>query len=299
MIFRNILYFFKEAVAGVTKNGWMTLASAGVTFATLLVLGIFIIFNNNLEVIVEDVKNQVEIVAYLDIEVEEEQIDIVKNELVLISGIKELRFVSKEDALERLRELLGDHSDITEGFDDRNPLPVSFEIVADNPDTIPEIAARVSKIPFIETVDYGQETVEKLFAFMTLVQWIGLGFMSVMLIMAIFLISNTIKLTVYARRKEISIMKSVGATDWFIRWPFILEGLFLGLIGSGLALLSLYYGYGYALETVYMNIPDNLLTVRFLHLEEIFPVLLRYLTFLGVSLGVIGSGISLRRFLKV
>lgn len=299
MIFRNILYFFKEALVGVTKNRWMTLASAGVTFATLLVLGVFIVFNNNLEVMVEDIKNQVEVIAYLELEVEEEQIDIVRSELITVNGIKELRYVSKEDALERLREMLGDHSDITEGFDDRNPLPASFEIVADDPDTIGDIAERVGKIPFVETVDYGQEVVEKLFNAMNMVQWIGLGFMSVMLVMAVFLISNTIKLTVYARRKEISIMKSVGATDWFIRWPFVLEGLFLGLFGTGLALLALYYGYGYALEAVYMNIPDNLLTVGFLHLNEIFPILVKYLAVLGVSIGAIGSGISLGRFLKV
>ncbi len=298
MIFRNAFYFLKEAVVGVAKNRWMTLASAGVTFATLLVLGIFVIFNNNLQVIVEDLKGQVEIVAYVE-DVEQEHINIAKAELLTISGISEIRYVSKEEALERLREMLGEYKDITAGFDERNPLPPSFEIVLEDPDTVAEVAERIAKVPFINKVDYGQDVVEKLFDVMRIAQLIGLGFMTIMLVMAVFLISNTIKLTVYARRREITIMKFVGATDWFIRWPFILEGLLLGAFGTVLALVALNYGYDYALQSVYQNFPSELLTIRLLHLDEIFPILVKHLTILGLSLGGLGSGISLGKFLKV
>lgn len=299
MIFRNFLYFIKEAVVGVAKNRWMTLASAGVTFATLLVLGIFIVFNSNLQVMIDDLKSQVEIVAYVDSEAEQEHIDMIRDELIALNGIKEIRYVSQEDALERFRERLGEYEGITAGLDERNPLPASFEIMLTNPDDVVEVAERIEIIPNIESVQYGQEFVEKLFAVMNMAQRIGLGFMAIMFIMAVFLIANTIKLTVYARRKEISIMKFVGATDWFVRWPFILEGLLLGCIGTVLALVALYYGYGYALKAIYYNIPEAMLNVRFLALEEIFPTLVKYLAVLGLSLGAIGSGISLGRFLKV
>ncbi|SES80560.1 permease-like cell division protein FtsX [Anaerobranca gottschalkii] len=299
MIFRNALYFTKEAVLGVSKNRWMTIASAGVTFATLLVLGIFIIFNSNLQVMIDELKSQVEIVAYLDLEAEEQHIDLVRDELLTIRGIKEIRYVSKEEALQRLREILGEYEDITAGFDERNPLPASFEIALEDPEQVGDIAQRIENIPFVDNVQYGQEVVEKLFTALNLIQWIGFSFMTIMFIMAVFLISNTIKLTVYARRKEITIMKFVGATDWFIRWPFIIEGLLLGAIGTGISLLILYYGYNYALETVYNNIPESMITIPLLTLDQIFPILVRYLTVLGLGLGALGSGISLRRFLKV
>lgn len=299
MIFRNIFYFVKEAMLGVAKNRWMTLASAGVTFVTLLVLGVFIIFNSNLEVMIEDLKSQVEVIAYVDLEAEEEDIDLIKTELITVKGIKELRFVSQEDALARLREMLGEYEDITAGFEERNPLPASFEVILEDPEQVSQVAERIEQIPYVESVQYGQEFVEKLFAATNMVQWIGLSFMAIMFVMAVFLIANTIKLTVYARRREITIMKFVGATDWFVRWPFIVEGLLLGTIGTALALLALYYGYGYALEALYYNIPEAMLSIRFLALQEIFPTLVKYLAVLGLSLGAIGSGISLGRFLKV
>ena len=299
MIFRNVFYFIKEAMLGVAKNRWMTLASAGVTFVTLLVLGVFIVFNNNLEVMIEDLKSQVEIIAYVDLEAEEEDIDLVRAELITLRGIQEMRFVSQEDALVRLREMLGEYENITAGFEERNPLPASFELILEDPEQVAIIAERVQGIANIESVQYGQEFVEKLFAATNMAQWVGLTFMAIMFIMAVFLIANTIKLTVYARRREITIMKFVGATDWFVRWPFILEGLLLGTIGTVLALTTLYYGYGYALEAIYYNVPEAMLSIRFLALEEIFPTLAKYLAILGLSLGAIGSGISLGRFLKV
>lgn len=299
MIFRNIFYFIKEAILGVAKNRWMTLASAGVTFITLLVLGVFIVFNSNLEIMIDDLKSQVEIIAYIDLEAGETDIELIKTELITIRGIKELRFVSQDEALARLREMLGEFENITAGFEERNPLPASFEVVLEDPEQVGGIADRIRVIPNIDSVQYGQEFVDRLFAATNIVRMVGLTFMGIMFLMAVFLIANTIKLTVYARRKEITIMKFVGATDWFVRWPFILEGLLLGAIGTVLALVALQYAYSYVLELLYYNVPEAMLNIRLLTLEEIFPALTRNLAILGLSLGAIGSGISLGKFLKV
>ena len=272
----------------------MTLASVTVVVLTLLILGSFIAINLNIVEITEDIKAQVEVIAYLEDDAETETI---RQQILDLPGIQRLSYVSKEQALDRMREQLGDG--ITEALDGRNPLPASFEIRAVNPEQIPQLADIIHQMPGIESVDYGQQVVDRLFQFTRILQMFGLGIIAALALMALFLIANTIKLTVYARRKQISIMKFVGATDWFIRWPFIFEGVFLGLLGALTAYLILFFGYSFLYVQTSTWMYQNFLSVAMATPEQVGMELLKTLFALGTGIGAIGSGISVRKFLKV
>lgn len=294
MKFRNALYYLKEAGLGVWRNGWMTVASVTVVVLTLLILGSFVAINLNVIQITEDIKNQVELIVYLE---DEADVQGLRQEILKIPGIRQLTFVSKEQALERMRQELGEG--ITEALDGRNPLPASFEIQAADPGTIPAMADKIALMTGVESIDYGYGVAEKIFQFSRVLQLFSMGIIVALAVMALFLIANTIKLTVFARRRQIGIMKFVGATDWFIRWPFILEGIILGLLGALVAYVILFYGYSifYVKASAWMY--QNFLSVRMATPALVGRELLKYLFALGAAIGAIGSGISVRRFLKV
>lgn len=294
MRFRNFSYYMKEAGLGVWRNGWMTLASVTVVVLTLFILGSFIAVNLNIVEITNSIKDQVELIVYLEDEVDADEL---REQIMQFPRIQQLIYVSKEDALDRMREQLGDG--ITEALDGRNPLPASFEIQAIDPEDIPALALSIGVLPGVEGVDYGQQVVEKLFQFTRVLQVFGLIVIVSLAVMALFLIANTIKLTVFARRKQIGIMKFVGATDWFIRWPFILEGVFLGLMGALISYLVVFYGYGFLYFRASAWLYENFLSVSMASPEQVGMELLKILFALGAGIGALGSGISVRKFLKV
>lgn len=294
MKFRNSLYYLKQAGLGVLRNGWMTVASVTVVFLTLLILGSFIAINLNVVQITEDIKNQVELIVYLDDDADTTRL---RQDILQIQGIHQLAFVSKEQALMQMRQELGEG--ITEALDGNNPLPDSFEIQAIDPEVIPAIAQSIESMSGVEGVDYGKQVVERLFQFTRVLQVFSVGIIVALAMMALFLIANTIRVTVFARRRQIEIMKFVGATDWFIRWPFILEGVFLGIIGALVAYLILFYGYSFFYIRASTWMYQNFLSVGIATPALVGRELLKFLFALGAGIGAIGSGISVRKFLKV
>ncbi|MBT9143438.1 MAG: Cell division protein FtsX [Dehalococcoidia bacterium] len=294
MLIRNWLHFIKEAFSSVYRNGWMSFASIGVVAVTLFILGSFILLNINVEYISEDIKQQVQIVAFVDESLASDQLNSLRVSLIQMGKVEEVRFVSREDALERLKEELGP---LVEGFEGsgRNPLRDSFEIRAIVPEDIPAVAEEVTELPGIARVDYGKGVVERLFSITGAVRWIGIAFIIGLALTAMFLIANTIKLTVNARAKEIMIMKYVGATEWFVRWPFLIEGILLGFLGALLPTVFLMFIYSEAVAWTNLNL-------HFLPLVSpgaVIMELAKLLLVLGTVVGGIGSLVSMRRFLKV
>lgn len=294
---RSLFYFFGEALKSVIHHGWMSIASIAVVSITLLILGSFMVINYNVALLTEDIKEQVQIVVYIDDETGERTLTELQRALVAHPGLEEVRFVSKEEAMERLKRQMGDRAFLLEGYEeeDKNPLRDSYELRTIVPEDVINIANEVKDYPGAGYVDYGSGVVEPLFQFTGVVRWIGLAFMAGLALTAVFLISHTIRLTVYIRRKEIMIMKYVGATDWFIRWPFVFEGLILGLMGAVVPLVIISYSYQAATQWM----AGNIYFVSLLPVDEIMPQLVKVLLTLGVVLGVVGSAISVRRFLKV
>lgn len=299
MKFRNASYYVKEAATGIWRNRLMSLASIIVVILTLLILGAFTLINLNIQAITDGIKDQVEIVAYLKEEVDSEpSLTQLRSELLALNGVQQVTFVSKDDALERLRERLGDQAGIIEGLK-RNPLPASFEIRPQDAEETSVLADKIALLSGVKSVDYGQQIVEQLLSFSRGVQIFGYIVIAFLGVVSLFLISNTIKLTVYSRRRQIGIMKYVGATDWFIRWPFILEGIFLGLLGALITYLLLFYGYTFLYFRSSTWLYQNFLSVQMVVPEVAGKELLRFLFIFGAGIGAVGSAVSVRRFLKV
>ncbi|HHU68732.1 MAG TPA: ABC transporter permease [Thermoanaerobacterales bacterium] len=295
MIFRNMRYFIREALNSMGRNRWMSIASIGAVTAALIILGVFLIVNLNFNFIAEDVETQVEITAYLDDNLNGEDISKIGRELIQLHGVKEVVFVSRGQALKEFREQLGDRGDLLDALEKDNPLPNSYRIKAHDPHMVGEIADSVALLKGVDEVRYGKEIVEKLFKITEIIRIIGLVVMVVFSLISVFIISNTVKLTVYARRKEIQIMQQIGATDWFIRWPFLIEGIILGFLGSLISIVLLNIGYYYIYNSVLLNIPIIKLLPREMFLYDIS------LWFIGIGtcIGAIGSSVSMRRFLRV
>ncbi|MDO9534221.1 MAG: permease-like cell division protein FtsX [Bacillota bacterium] len=296
MHIRSLLYFLGEALKSIVRNGWMSIASTGVVAITLLILGSFMVLSVNVNLVTQDIKEQVQIALYIDESADEETRAELERMLIRHPQLEQVRFVSKEDALTRLKQQLGDRAYLLEGYEDLdNPLRDSYELRTIIPEDISDVAREVSNYPGVGYLDYGSQVVDPLFQFTGLLRWIGLVFMAGLAVTAIFLIAHTIRLTVYIRRKEIMIMKYVGATDWFIRWPFIFEGLILGLSGAVIPIIILFYSYQVA--DVWMQ--SNIVFIALIPPHEIINEMVKILIPLGIALGVLGSFISVRRFLKV
>lgn len=288
---------FKEGFKNIARNGWMTLASVSAVMITLLILGVFILLAMNVEHMANVIENQVEISVALDLGIEEEEISQLEKEIRTMDGVKSVVFVSKEEGLEQLKERFGKDAYLLEGLEEENPLNDIFLVQAFEPQKTGLVADQIEKLSKVEEVDYGKGTVEKLFMVTNWVRNIGLVFILGLAFTAMFLIANTIKITIYARRREIEIMKLVGATNWFIRWPFFVEGFLLGVIGSILPIILLIVGYQALLDNLTTS-----LTISFLEFLPLYPLAYQIsllLMGIGAFIGVWGSMMSVRRFLKV
>lgn len=295
MKFRTFGHFIKEGMASLGRNSLMSLASIGSVASALIILGIFLIITLNFNFIVDTVESQVEITAYLDDSLMDEEISRIGRELIQVHGVREVTFVSREQALKEFREQLGDKEGLLAAMEKDNPLPNSYRIKTQNPEVVKDVANMIGRIEGIDEVKYGKEIVDKLFKITGIIRFVGIGVMAVLSIISIFIISNTIKLTVYARRREIEIMKYIGATDWFIRWPFLIEGMVLGFLGSLIAVGVLNVAYYYLFNFVVLNIP----IITLLPFDVFLYDLSIWFLGIGTFIGAVGSGISIRRFLRV
>ena len=210
-------------------------------------------------------------------------------------GVVKVTQVSKTQALERFKKRLGDQEQLLHSLGKENPFPNSFEIQVDNPERIKVLTPQIGQLPKVETAKFGQEVVEHLFQLTKILRFGGILLVVFLAMATLFIISNTIRLTVFARRKEVIIMKYVGATDWFIRWPFLLEGMTLGFFGAVLASVLINSIYSGLLERIHA-------TLAFLPLLPTSPLLIYvdlFLLIAGTGIGALGSYISLRKFLQV
>jgi cell division transport system permease protein len=260
-----------------------------------IILGFFLLVTANLEYMAEDVEGKLEITAYLKDEISQERIAALTQEIALIPGVKSTIFVSNTEALERLGDRLGDRKDLLASYHADTPLRHSFEVYATEGEQVISLAEGLQKLEGIAEVRYGREEVEKL---MSMTQALRIGMLLLVAglsVATLFVLMNTIRLTVYARRQEIQIMKFVGASDWFIRWPFLLQGMLLGLLGALVAGGVLFLLYSRVNQYVAVQIP-------FLPLIPMMPYLLqlvRNLAIGGIVIGFYGSMLSLGRYLNV
>lgn len=288
-------YFIKEVYTSFKRNIWMTLASIFTVVLSLFILGFFSIVILNLNKMADTLESQVQISVYLKDDLSQEEIDETKETLSKIEGLQDIKFTTREEAMENFKERLGDQQFLLDALDDTNPLPDSFSLTVTSPQQVKTIADTVVALDSVESASYSQDIINHLFNLTHLIRLIGVALIILLTGAAIFIISNTIRLTVFARRKEIAIMKYVGATDWFIRWPFLLEGICLGFIGGGLATIFLYIVYNQVTQEIYEAMAFFPLIPQHPFINYISLAIL----VAGIIIGALGCTISLKRFLKV
>lgn len=299
MKIRTVKYIIKDGMVNVYKNKLMSLASVSTVLASLILFGIFILIVVNLDYNTKTLEQLPQMQVYLDYELDDMQIRQIEELIKENEGISQTEFVTKKEAFEKVKEIFAEDISTLEGYDE-SFLPVSFKIKLENPDHSTEIKEELESIEGVDSVECPQKTIDLI---SKVAYWIKIisGFLIVLLVViSVFIISNTIKLTVFARRKEINIMKYIGATDWFIRWPFIVEGVIIGIIGAVVAFLLTTYGY----RSVELRFNGELIKSSFGFLKlvrhsQVNFVILVYYMILGGTVGAIGSFLSLRKYLRV
>lgn len=295
MKIKTFKHFFGESLASIKKNKIMSVASISTVAAALFIFGVFMLLVVNVNKIVATVESEIEIKAFLKEDITTIQKQKIEKDIKAIDGIREVAFESQEEALEKFKANLGDKADLANGLELENPLPASFIIKVNKPEDVAAVSSRLKSYPEVEKVNDGQQMVETIIKVTGFIKATSMLLMAILGIISISLISNTIKLTVFARKKEIGIMKYIGATDWFIRWPFVIEGMLMGFIGALISILILGLGYSYGANIV----SQSQMIFSLVPPKEIIFTLGWQFSLIGVLIGGIGSILSIRKFLVV
>jgi cell division transport system permease protein len=273
----------------------MSFASISTVAASLFIFGIFMLMVVNVNNIIDTVEKKVEIEVFLKDDMTTLKQQKLEKDIKAIEGVREVAFKSKEQALADFRKSLGEKEDLAKGLDIDNPMPASFIIKVDKPQYVFDVSQKISRMNGIEQINDGKQLVESIIKVTNFIKVLSLILIVILGVIALSLISNTIKLTVFARKKEIGIMKYIGATDWFIRWPFVIEGMIMGFMGAVVSIIFLTGGYEYAVKTVSSSVAIFSLVSPG---KVLFPMVWQF-GLIGTAIGGFGSLISIRKFLVV
>lgn len=297
MKFDSFKYSLKDAFKSIIRNKTLSIASIATVTATLFILGVITMTVANVNKVVDCLGSMVEVKVYLDDDINDTSKNSIENKIKTIDGVTSIVFESKEEALENVRGQLNDDTgELSAGFEEKNPFPASFTVKVKEPEIVDNVVSSIEGMNGIERIKDARSIIEKISRITNSLKVAAIVAFVIFILISLFLIGNTIKITVFTRKREIGIMKYVGATDWFIRWPFIIEGVILGIIGAVFAVILLNVGYalffnGFSAEAVF---GFELVGISYIWKYVIWEFIL-----CGVFIGSIGSIISMRKFLKV
>ena len=293
----NFKYFVSEGVKSYTTNGLMSVASTVIVVASLVVFGLYLLFSMNINYIAQQLEAECEIRVWIKESVKPESTAMqdIKNKIKATDNVDSVEFYSNEKALKDYEEDLGDDASVLDGLEDDNPLRDSFKVKLVDLSLADVTASDIAKIQGVAKVNDNQTSMNRLVSATNIVKNISFWFMIFLSAIAVFIISNTIKITLFARRRDINIMKYLGATNSFISWPYIVEGIVIGLAGAFISIIIVMLAYNYFMS---MNI-TLFGTLKFCGVWDVFFPLLAWFVGIGVLLGAIGSAVSIRRHLRV
>lgn len=294
MKIRTMWRHIRDAVKSLFRNGWSTFGAISAVSMVLLLVGIFVSLLFNMNKIATDVEQDVNVRVYIDLAADETKTEELKAAIQALDAVDTVKFRSKDEELDDITKSVAQEFELFKN--DSNPLRNAFDVSTKNPKQTKEVATTIEKMDYVARVNYGGAKADTLFKVISTSRNVGIGVIAVLLIIALFLISNTIRATIHARRTEIEIMQLVGATKAYIRWPFFLEGGFIGLIGSIVPIALLWGLYLW----VYKGGNDFFAGSNFSLLAP-NPFLYRLslaMAGVGVLIGSFGSIFSMRRFLK-
>ena len=291
-------YLLGEGFRNVFHNKKSSGASLAIMCATMLIFGLFFMIIENLNNAVETLETQQGIQVFIQKTATDAQMEQIGEQIQAIDGVNKVTFVSKEDALNQTKEKLKDKQALIAGWDESNPFKASYLVTLTDLKLSSQVQDEIKKIDNIDSIQSRDETINGLVAIANGVKIVSAVIVTLLVLISIFIIGNTIKLTVHARRKEISIMKYVGATDSFIRWPFVIEGIIIGIVAALLSILVL--GIAYSLITnAATNSIISTMGIKLLSFTDMTTLLVIVYMVLGIGIGALGSSISMRKYLQV
>ena len=288
-------YYLKGALSSFVRNGIMTVASFITVSCCLFLFGVFFLFTLNMNSISEQIESQCELIARIDFEASDQKQQQIYNTILALDNVASAELETQDQAFNNFKKELGEDSDVLDGLEGKKFLRSSVKISLEDIRKSSETVVLVSNVSGVAEVENRQDIVSKVVKFTAAVKNGSALAMLVLLLIAIFIIQNTIKLSVYARGKEIQIMKFVGATDHFIRMPFILEGIMIGALGFLASFLVIAFGY----NAVILPISSLINLFDFIPLQACLLPLGTSMALFGILMGALGSGLSLKRHLKV
>lgn len=295
MTLNSTRYILRETVHSMKRNPWLSIASVLTVMVSLVILGFSVFFLANASNTAKSFESQLEIAAFVQISATQSELEGLQTQIQGMPGVASVTVVTKDQALTDFGKTMGgSQSNLLADLGGTNPFPDKLTVKATDPQNVIALADAVSALPGVDKVRYGQGFVDKLLNFTQWLRWIGLGVVAAFGIAAIVLISINVKMNVFSRRREIQIMKLVGASNSFVRWPFLIEGMALGLVGGALA--AGIVGMGYNWITMYVQSTLTFLPV--VQNETLFRQVSVGLLFAGMAMGALGSGFSLQKFLK-
>ncbi len=299
MVKYNIFgYLIGEGFGNVFKNKKSTGASLMIMCATMIIFGIFLMLSENINHFVDDIKSEQGFQVFLVKDATQEQIDEVGEKIRNLNGVNQAEFKDKEDALNFMKEKFGNKADLIEGYGSEY-FPTSYIVTLTDLSLSKEVQEQILNFDNVDKIQSKDETVSTLLNLANIIKIITGVILLLLVIISIFIISNTIKLTVHARRKEISIMKYVGATNSFIRWPFIVEGMIIGVLASAISIVIVGGAYSVLAEQAVNSSFMIKLGLSFVGFKDMISSIIFVYMLLGIGIGALGSVISMRKYLKV
>ncbi len=301
----NVGYLLRESVTNFRRNWVMSMGAVITIYLSLLLVGVSMVTGYVITEVVQSVEDKVSIQIFLKDGAATEDVEELQGWLLRDELVETVNYVSKEEALERFKEEMADSSQIVDNIRE-NPLPASLDVALNDPRTVEDMVGKIkTNETFLKVCDrpddpeeslkYGQKIVNQLFAFTRVIRLVGVVFVAMLAVVSLIFINNTIRLAIYARRREIGIMRLVGASNWFIRGPFLLEGVIQSLIGAALAILTVVAIQAAVLPRLAEALPFLPVDVSGSAMVQLALVLV----VAGVVIGLIGAGFALRRYLKV
>ena len=292
-------YLIGEGFRNVFKNKKSTVASLMIMCATMIIFGIFFIIGENINYFIAEIESAQGIQVYINNDATDEEVKTIGDKLKSLNGINTVEYVSKEDALNQMKEKFKDKEYLLEGYEQNNIFPASYVVTLTDLNLSSQVQNEISQIENVKKITSRDETVSTLIDLANGVRIVTGVILVLLVVISIFIIANTIKLTVHARRKEISIMKYVGATNGFIRWPFIVEGILIGIMAGIISMLLIGGIYSVIAEKMVNTDFMQVIGMSLVSFSDMFGLIVGVYLILGIGIGVLGSMISMRKYLKV
>ncbi len=296
----NILsYLVGEGFRNVLKNKKSTGASLMIMCATMIIFGVFFMIGENINHIMSELEMQQGMQVFIKDEVTNKGVTELGDKIRALNDVNKVEFVSKEDALNQMKEKVGDKQFLLSGYEENNPFPASYIVTLTDLNKSEDVKNIIDDFEGVKDIQLRGNTINALIKIANLVRIVSGTILILLVVISIFIIANTIKLTVHARRREISIMKYVGATNNFIRWPFIVEGIIIGVISALISIMLLGVSYNLISEKLITTLGANVINIDLLTFSDMFTLIIIVYLVLGIGIGTLGSIISMRKYLDV